>query len=200
MSGSAISIHAVATDSGQVGSLVESAVTTYGRLDFAFNTVGISGSVPGLLAADVDEDAFDKVIAVNPRGVWLCMKYEMPALLMHGGGCGERGLDYWSSGNPTNAASAASKHAVIGMTRSFALAYADQGVRANAVCPGYIDTPMSGRFREHPDVAHQIIRRHPIGRLGTASEVARIVVWLSSDASSFVTGHALIADGGYTAQ
>lgn len=189
------------TDSRQVQDMVAAVLQGYGRLDFAFNNAGISGSTPGVLAADVSEEAFDRVIAVNLRGVWLCMKYEVPAMLAGGGGCIVNTASIMGVvATPTNPAYAASKHGVIGMTKSFALAYAGRGIRVNAVCPGYVDTPMFQRFRADPPLAEQIVARHPIGRLGTAQEIAEAVLWLCSDASSFVTGHALIADGGYTAQ
>jgi NAD(P)-dependent dehydrogenase (short-subunit alcohol dehydrogenase family) len=199
--GEARLIAADVTDSRQVQDMVAAVLEEYGRLDFAFNNAGISGSTPGLLAADVPEDAFDRVIAVNLRGVWLCMKYEVPAMLANGGGCIVNTASIMGVvSTPTNPAYAASKHGVIGMTKSFALAYAGRGIRVNAVCPGYVDTPMFQRFRADPPLAEQIVARHPIGRLGTAEEIAEAVLWLCSDSSSFVTGHALIADGGYTAQ
>jgi NAD(P)-dependent dehydrogenase (short-subunit alcohol dehydrogenase family) len=189
------------TDSTQVQSLVKEAVASFGRLDFAFNNAGISGSTPGVAAADIPEDAFDRVISINLRGVWLCLKYEAPAMLANGGGCIVNTASIMGVvATATNPAYAASKHGVIGLTKSFALAYAAQGLRVNAICPGYIDTPMFDRFRAEPSLEQQIIARHPLGRLGTADEIAQAVVWLCSDASSFVTGHALIADGGYTAQ
>ena len=201
LNGDATFVMADVTQSLQVQKLIASAIDTYGRLDFAFNNAGISGSTPGLLAADVSEETFDRVIAVNLKGVWLGMKHEVPAMLATGGGCIVNTASIMGVvATATNPAYAASKHGVIGMTQSFALAYANQGIRVNAVCPGYIDTPMFERLREQPDVAQQIIARHPIGRLGTAEEIAQAVVWLCSDASSFVTGHALVADGGYTAQ
>jgi NAD(P)-dependent dehydrogenase (short-subunit alcohol dehydrogenase family) len=153
------------------------------------------------MAADVPEEAFDRVIAVNLRGVWLCLKHEVPAMLANGGGAIVNTASIMGVvATATNPAYAASKHGVIGLTKSFALAYADQGLRVNAVCPGYIDTPMFDRIRNDPSLAEQVVARHPIGRLGTPEEVAQAVVWLCSEASSFVTGHALIADGGYTAQ
>ena len=189
------------TASEDVQALVSVAVEAYGRLDYAHNNAGIPGSTAGVIAADVPEEAFDRVIDVNLRGVWLCLKYEVPAMLASGGGAIVNTASIMGVvATEANPAYAASKHAVIGLTKSFALAYAAGGLRVNAVCPGYIDTPMFDRLRADPARAESIVARHPIGRLGTAEEVAQAVLWLCSDASSFVTGHALIADGGYTAQ
>jgi NAD(P)-dependent dehydrogenase (short-subunit alcohol dehydrogenase family) len=199
--GEALSVGADVTDSAQVRGLVAQTIEAYGRLDYAHNNAGISGSTPGVAAADIPEEAFDRVIAVNLRGVWLCLKHEAPAMLANGGGAIVNTASIMGVvATATNPAYAASKHGVIGLTQSFALAYASQGLRVNAICPGYIDTPMFNRFRADPPLMQQIVARHPIGRLGTPEEIAQAVVWLCSDASSFVTGHALIADGGYTAQ
>jgi NAD(P)-dependent dehydrogenase (short-subunit alcohol dehydrogenase family) len=199
--GEALAVAADVTDSPQVQALIARTLDAYGRLDYAHNNAGISGSTPGIPAADIPEDAFDRVIAVNLRGVWLCLKYEVPAMLANGGGAIVNTASIMGViASPTNPAYAASKHGVIGLTQSFALAYAAQGLRVNAICPGYVDTPMFDRFRADPPLMQQIIARHPINRLGTPEEIAHAVTWLCSDASSFVTGHALIADGGYTAQ
>jgi NAD(P)-dependent dehydrogenase (short-subunit alcohol dehydrogenase family) len=199
--GEALSLTADVTDSAQVQAAVARTLEAYGRLDYAHNNAGISGSTPGVAAADIPEDAFDRVIAVNLRGVWLCLKHEVLAMLASGGGAIVNTASIMGVvATATNPAYAASKHGVIGLTKSFALAYADQGLRVNAICPGYVDTPMFDRFRADPPLMQQIISRHPIGRLGTPEEVAQAVVWLCSEASSFVTGHALVADGGYTAQ
>jgi NAD(P)-dependent dehydrogenase (short-subunit alcohol dehydrogenase family) len=199
--GDAKFLQANVTVSEDVQGLVTGALKAYGRLDYAHNNAGISGSTAGVLAADIPEEAFDRVIDVNLRGVWLCLKYEVPAILSSGGGAIVNTASITGVvATEANPAYAASKHGVIGLTKSFALAYAGDGLRVNAVCPGYIDTPMFDRLRADPGRAQSIIARHPVGRLGTADEVAQAVVWLCSDASSFVTGHALIADGGYTAQ
>ena len=142
------------------------------------------------------------MIAINLKGVWLCMRQEVPRMLEQGRGAivntaSIMGLVSY----PGAGAYAASKHGVIGLTKSFALAYAAQGIRVNAVCPGYIDTPMvRGAMARVPDLEQQAVARHPVGRLGTAEEVAEAVLWLCSDAASFVTGHAMVIDGGYVAQ
>jgi NAD(P)-dependent dehydrogenase (short-subunit alcohol dehydrogenase family) len=203
LGGDAAFLRADVTQAVDVVSLVAGAIETYGRLDFAHNNAGISGSMGATVvaAADYPEETFDRVIAINLKGVWLCMKHEVPQMLSQGGGAIVNTASIMGLvASPTNAAYAASKHGVIGLTRSFALAYAADGIRVNAVCPGYIDTPMFARFRADPELERQITARHPVGRIGTADEIAETVVWLCSDAASFVNGHALVADGGYTAQ
>jgi len=144
---------------------------------------------------------WDRVIDINLKGVWLCMKYEIPPMLRQGHGaivntasiCGLVGM-------LDSSAYVASKHGVLGLTKTVALECAKGGIRVNAVCPGWIHTPMVERALSDPAVSAPIIAAHPLGRAGTADEVAEAVVWLCSDAASFVTGHALTVDGGYVAQ
>jgi NAD(P)-dependent dehydrogenase (short-subunit alcohol dehydrogenase family) len=141
------------------------------------------------------------VIAVNLTGVWLCMKYEIVQMLPQGGGtivntASAAGL----VGFPSTSAYVASKHGVVGLTKTAALEYAQQGIRVNCVCPGYIQTPMTAPGMEDPERMARIIAREPIGRVGAPEEVAEAVVWLCSDAASFVTGHTMTVDGGYVAQ
>lgn len=199
----AVFIRADVSRSDQVEAMVARVVELFGRLDFAHNNAGIA-SIPGLVAdagpADVSEEAFDRVIAVNLKGVWLCMKHELPLMVLQQAGAIVNTASIMGIVAGSNAPYVASKHGVVGLTKSFALAYAASGVRVNAVCPGYIDTPLLDRLRVREGMEELIVSRHPIGRLGTADEVAQAVVWLCSDASSFVTGAALVADGGYTAQ
>ena len=173
---------------------------TYGRLDCAHNNAGISSGVRAL-TADYPEERWQQVIAVNLTGVWLCMKYEIPQMLSQGGGtivntASIAGL----IGGAGGAAYTASKHGVVGLTKTAALEYAQQGIRVNCVCPGYIQTPMTASNLSDPERQAQIIAREPIGRVGTPEEVAEAVVWLCSDAASFVTGHTMTVDGGYVAQ
>ena len=138
---------------------------------------------------------------MNLTGVWLCMKYELEQMLHQGGGAivntasvaGLLGLPYGS-------AYVASKHGVVGLTKTAALEYAQQGIRVNCVCPGYIQTPMTAQGMNDPEQMARIIAREPIGRVGQPEEVAEAVVWLCSDAASFVTGHTMTVDGGYVAQ
>ena len=200
LGGDARFIPADVSQPAAVESLVAETVRAYGRLDYAHNNAGIADGGASPLACP--EELFDRVIAVNLKGVWLCMRQEVPRMLEQGRGAivntaSIMGLVSY----PGAGAYVASKHGVIGLTKSFALAYAAQGIRVNAVCPGYIDTPMvRGAMTRDPNMEQRAVARHPIGRLGTADEIAEAVTWLCSDAASFVTGHALIADGGYTAQ
>lgn len=184
----------------QVAGAIEATLNRFGRLDCAFNNAGIEGTHARLV--DYDEDEFSRILAINVTGVFLCLRHEIPALLGSGGGsivntASVTGLVGWR-GAP---AYSASKHAVIGLTRSAALEYARQGIRVNAVCPGVIETPMGLRvLDENPQAREIITARHPMRRLGAPEEVAQAVVWLMSDASSFTTGHALTMDGGLVAQ
>jgi NAD(P)-dependent dehydrogenase (short-subunit alcohol dehydrogenase family) len=187
------------SDEAQVAGLVERAVATFGRLDMAFNNAGIMISPSD--AADEPADNFDRVSAINLRGVWACMKHELRQMREQGSGaivnCSSLG---GLVGLPGRASYHASKHGVLGLTKSAALEYAPRGVRINAVCPGTIDTPMVADMlaKGELDMA-EAIRNQPIGRLGTADEIAAAVLWLCSPGASFVVGVALPVDGGYTA-
>jgi NAD(P)-dependent dehydrogenase (short-subunit alcohol dehydrogenase family) len=185
------------TDSASVREMVGFCVGTFGRLDFAYNNAGITGHVHTDVA-DADEEMFDRVMATNVRGTWLSMKYEVPAILAAGGGaivnCSSgAGL----RGGPRSSAYYASKHAVLGMTKSVALEYAARGIRANAVCPGLTLTGIvETGFADAPDKLAYLLGRIPMGRPGQPDEVARAVTWLCSDESSFITGTAIPVDGG----
>jgi NAD(P)-dependent dehydrogenase (short-subunit alcohol dehydrogenase family) len=188
------------SEEDQVAAMVDRTVDTFGRLDMAFNNAGIQA--PPTDAADEAADLFDRVNAVNLRGVWACMKHELRAMRPQGAGaivnCSSLG---GLVGLPGRAAYHASKHGVIGLTRSAALEYAPRGVRINAICPGTFDTPMvaamlaNGELDEAAALAAQ-----PIGRLGRPDEIAATVLWLCSPGASFIVGVALPVDGGYTAQ
>ncbi|WP_277184144.1 glucose 1-dehydrogenase [Caballeronia sp. BR00000012568055] len=187
------------TDEAQVAHMVNQTVTTFGRLDAAFNNAGIQ--VPPSDAADEPAENFEKVTAVNLRGVWACMKHELNHMRKQGSGaivnCSSLG---GLVGLPGRAAYHASKHGVIGLTRSAALEYAPRGIRINAICPGTFDTPMVAEMlQKQADAMKEILREQPIGRLGRAEEIADAVLWLCSSGSSFVIGHALAIDGGFTA-
>lgn len=188
------------SEEDQVAALVERAVTAFGRLDMTFNNAGIQ--VPPSDAADEPADIFDRVNAINLRGVWASMKHELRQMRTQGSGaivnCSSLG---GLVGLPGRAAYHASKHGVIGLTRSAALEYAPRGIRINAICPGTIETPMVADMiaQGELDMA-EAVANQPIGRLGRAEEIAAAVLWLCSPGASFVLGVALPVDGGYTAQ
>ncbi|MGW6306047.1 SDR family NAD(P)-dependent oxidoreductase [Streptomyces niveus] len=188
------------TDENQVAAAVDRTVETFGRLDMAYNNAGIMP--PPTDAADESADQFDRVQDINLRGIWASVKHELRHMRTQGSGaivnCSSLG---GLVGNPGRAAYHASKHGVIGLTKSVALEYGSRGVRINAVCPGTISTPMVDAMVE----GGELDRDHAEGgqaidRLGTADEIAQAVLWLCSDGASYVTGIALPVDGGYTAQ
>ena len=192
----------VATDVSkktQVKELVERTLQKFGRLDIAFNNAGIE-QVP-LPFLEQDEETFDQVVDINAKGVWLCMKYEIPAMLKTGGGSIVNTASVFGViGVPGNEIYIASKHAVIGLTKSAAVEFGKQGIRVNAILPGVVDTDMYQRFAgEKPEFRAQMTAMHPIGRIGKSEEIADAAIWLSSSKSSFVTGHSLLVDGGFTA-
>jgi NAD(P)-dependent dehydrogenase (short-subunit alcohol dehydrogenase family) len=187
-------------DEAQVAAMVDRSVSTFGRLDMAFNNAGIQ--VPPSDAADEPAATFDRVTAINLRGVWACMKHELRQMREQGSGaivnCSSLG---GLVGLPGRAAYHASKHGVIGLTRSAALEYAARGVRINAVCPGTIETPMVTDMVAKGELDLAEARKDaPIGRLGQEEEIAAAVLWLCSPGASFVVGVALPVDGGYTAR
>ena len=188
------------TKASEVEAMINRTVEIYGRLDCAHNNAGIIGT--GGPTADCTEENWERTININLKGVWLCMKYEIPQMLQQGGGAivntsSLAGL-VGSKGHP---AYIASKHGVIGLTKAAALEYADANIRVNAVCPGHTRTPMIEYIAAtDPQFKSDRIARCPLGRMGTPAEIAEAVVWLCSDAASFVTGHAMAVDGGYTVQ
>jgi NAD(P)-dependent dehydrogenase (short-subunit alcohol dehydrogenase family) len=187
---------------GQVEAMVSKTVATFGRIDCAFNNAGIAGPGGGARTANYPEEGFDQVIAINLKGVWLCMKCEIPQMLKVGGGAivntaSAAGL----IGLPGACAYVAAKHGVVGLTRTAALEYAQKNIRVNCVCPGFIRTPMLERGLDAGRLSvEQINAMEPVGRMGTPEEIAESVLWLMSDAASFVTGHPLSIDGGYVAR
>jgi NAD(P)-dependent dehydrogenase (short-subunit alcohol dehydrogenase family) len=194
----AIAVRCDVTREADAAAMVERAVSAFGRLDAAFNNAGIQA--PPVETADASAEDFDRVIAVNLRGVWASMKHELRQMRRQGSGaivnCSSLG---GLVGIADRAIYHASKHGVIGLTKSAALEYAAKGIRINAVCPGIVDTPMVASMLEgQADLMKALMRAQPIGRLGRPEEIAAAVVWLCSPGASFVVGHALAVDGGYT--
>lgn len=188
------------SDETQVAAVVDQTVARFGRLDMAFNNAGIM--TPPADAADEPADAFDRVTAVNLRGVWACMKHELAQMRSQGSGaivnCSSLG---GLVGGARRASYHATKHGVLGLTRSAALEYAPRGVRINAVCPGTIETPMVDRMASAGELdLDATLAGTPMARLGRSEEIASAVLWLCSPGASYVTGVALPVDGGYTAQ
>lgn len=198
--GESIFVKADVSQAADVETLIAKAVETYGRLDCAFNNAGIEGGVKPTI--DCTEEEFDRTIAVNLTGVWLCMKYEIQQMLSQGGGtivntASAAGL----VGFPGLPDYVASKHGVVGLTKTAALEYAKSGIRVNAVCPGVIQTPMVERGAQlSPGFDELAVSMEPVGRFGQPAEVGEAVVWLCSDAASFVTGIPMQVDGGLVAQ
>ncbi|MGQ0674442.1 MAG: SDR family oxidoreductase [Hyphomicrobium sp.] len=201
LGGRALAVRCDVTRAEDVTAALAKTVEAFGRLDFAFNNAGIEPRKP-VPTADYEEQEWHRIIDTNLRGVFLCMKHEIPLILEQGGGAivntssgaGVIGI----KGSP---AYTAAKHGVIGLTRSAALDYAAQNIRINAVCPGYIDTPMMARFTGGtPQGRAKVIAEEPVGRMGMPEEIAAAVVWLCSDFAAFVIGHAMVIDGGQTVQ
>lgn len=184
----------------QVEGMVAQTVEKYGRLDYAFNNAGIEGAMAE--TANYPEDVFDRVIAINLKAVWLCMKYELPQMLKQGRGViVNTASDAGLVGLAGAAAYNASKHGVVGLTKTAALEYATRNIRVNCVCPGFIRTAMVERVIDRGSIGEdQMIASEPMGRIGKPEEIAAGVLWLLSDAASFVTGHAMSIDGGYIAR
>ena len=184
-----------------VKAMIDNTLAAFGRLDCAFNNAGIAGwqvDAAGQKTAEWSEEAFDRMIAVNLKGVWLCLRHELVQMQAQGGGAIVNTASIAGLvGLPAASAYVAAKHGVIGLTRTAALEYAEVGIRVNAVCPGYIKTPMTAGMT--PARGAAVLARTPMKRLGEAEEIAEMVVWLCSERASFVTGVAYNVDGGYMA-
>lgn len=198
--GEALFIKCDVSKSSDVKNMVSKTIATFGRLDFAFNNAGIEGESASV--QDCSEENWDKTIGVNLKGVWLCMKYEIHEMIKQRKGviinCSSVAGLVGFAGSP---AYVASKHGVIGLTKTAALEYAKDGIRVNAVCPGVIKTAMIDRLTgEKEEVEKKFIGLEPMARMGKPEEIANTVVWMCSDEASFVTGHAMAVDGGFVAQ
>ena len=204
--GQAMALHTDVADPAAVEAMAQAVVDRYGRLDCAFNAAGVGGE--GKTATELSWELWQRTISINLSGVFLCMQQELRHMVAAGGGaiCNVASI-YGLTGSGAGAVTGerqpaynASKHGVIGLTKSAALDYAHAGVRINAVCPGHIETPMTHYYAEHPKAKERLLRRYAGGRMGQPDEVAAAALWLCSDAASFVTGTAMAVDGGFLAQ
>jgi NAD(P)-dependent dehydrogenase (short-subunit alcohol dehydrogenase family) len=194
--GEAIFVHADVSKPSNCENMVKATLDKYGRLDFACNNAGIGGDQNP--TADYSIEAWGKAIAVNLSGVFYCMKYEIPAMLKSGGGSIINMASILGRVGFAGAVGyVAAKHGVLGLTKTAAIEYAPHGIRVNVVGPGFISTPLIRELEDDPAVKNMLISLHPIGRLGKPEEVAELVIWLSSDKASFITGAYYPVDGGY---
>lgn len=197
--GDAIFVRADVSNPGDCQAMVAATLEKYGRLDIAFNNAGIGGEAN--LTADYSVDGWRKVIDINLSSVFYCMKYEIPAMLQNGGGAIVNMASILGRVAFQNSPGyVAAKHGVVGLSKNAAVEYAKQGLRINSVGPGFIRTPLIAGLEEDAKIRDHLISLHPVGRLGEAEEVAELVIWLSSDKASFVTGAYYAIDGGYLAQ
>jgi NAD(P)-dependent dehydrogenase (short-subunit alcohol dehydrogenase family) len=198
LGGRVLAVTCDVTRTEDVKAALDKTIETFGRLDFAFNNAGVEQKLAP--AAELEEAEWDRIVNTDLRGVFLCLKHEIPLMLKQGGGA----IVNTSSGAGVKgfkgqAAYVAAKHGVVGLTKAAALDYASSNIRINAVCPGIIDTPMMDRFTGGTTEGRErVIAQEPIGRMGKPEEIAAAVVWLCSDAAAFVVGHAMVIDGGQT--
>ncbi len=199
LGGEAMFLKSDVSKESDVKAMIEHTLATFGRLDFAFNNAGIEQALTPL--PDQSQEAYDQIMNINVKGVWLSLKHEIPAMLKTGGGAIVNNSSVAGLiGFALAPVYVASKHAVTGLTKSVALEYATQNVRVNAVAPGAIDTRMFRDFATAPEVRRMLESAQPMGRIGQPKEIASTVLWLCSDSASFVTGQTFPIDGGYTAQ
>lgn len=199
-SNKSVYVHCDVTLEGDIKNLVNNTILKFGRIDCAFNNAGIEGITNETI--DCTNENWEKTLNTNLRSVWWCMKYQIPEMIKTGGGsivnCSSIAGLVGFIGSP---AYVASKHGVIGITQTAALEYAKKNIRVNAVCPGVIHTSMIDRFvQDDANVMQVLVDNSPLGRIGKPEEIANVVLWLCSNSSSFVTGHSLVADGGWTAR
>lgn len=201
--GEAIFVRADVSNPEEVQAMIEQTLHTYDRLDFAFNNAGVEGELAP--TADYPEETWRRVLEINLTGAWLCMKHQIPVMLRQGGGVIVNNASILGLVGFANApAYTAAKHGLLGLTKTAAIEYAAQGIRINAVCPGFIATPMVMERGVHAGsdaaVHKQIAELHPIQRMGRSEEIASAVLWLCSEGASFVAGHPLVVDGGYVSR
>jgi NAD(P)-dependent dehydrogenase (short-subunit alcohol dehydrogenase family) len=197
--GDALFVKADVSKASEVETLIQKAVEKFGRLDIAFNNAGVEGVWVPIIKQS--EEEWDQTIDVNLKGVWLCLKYEIRQMLKQGGGGSIVNMASITGlvGAAGAAAYSASKHGVMGLTKSAALETAKNKIRINAVCPAVVETPMGKRLFGAPPVHKYVLSCHPIGRFGKTTEIAEAVVWICSDKASFMTGQSLVLDGGFLA-
>jgi NAD(P)-dependent dehydrogenase (short-subunit alcohol dehydrogenase family) len=197
--GDGLFVRADVSHASEVEALIQKTVDKFGRLDIAFNNAGVE-SVWAPIVRQSEED-WDRIISINLKGVWLCLKYEIRQMLKQGGAGAIVNMSSITGlvGAVGAAAYSASKHGVIGLTQTAALENAKSGIRINAVCPGFTQTPMADRIFRVPGVQKYVVSCQPIGRLGRPTEIAEAVVWMCSDRASFMTGQSLVLDGGFLA-
>jgi NAD(P)-dependent dehydrogenase (short-subunit alcohol dehydrogenase family) len=199
LGGEALFVKTDVSKASDVKAMIDQTLATFGRLDFAFNNAGVEQLLTPL--PDQSEESYDQIMDINVKGVWLSLKHEIPAMLKTGGGAIVNNSSIAGLvGFARAPVYVASKHAVVGLTRSVALEYAQQNVRVNAVAPGAIETRMFRDFATAPEVRQMLESAHPMGRIGQPEEIASTVIWLCSDGASFVTGQIFPVDGGYSAQ
>ncbi len=198
--GQAIYCQADVTVANQVSAMVDDVIRQFGRLDCAFNNAGAAEPISNTV--DLSEEDFDRVISTNLKAAWLCMKYQIPAMLNSGGGAIVNMSSVWgvvatSMGVP---AYVASKHGVIGLSKAAALEFGSKGIRVNCISPAWVPTEANAPVLDNADLLGMILAQHPIGRLGTTLDVANAVKWMCSDEASWYTAQNLVLDGGYSAQ
>jgi len=199
--GEVLTVNADVSKEQEVKNLIKQTKDTFGRIDYLCNNAGVGGEL--ITTADYTTEQWDRVININLRGQWLCMKYAIPVMLTNGGGSIVNVTSILGTVGFENApAYVAAKHGLEGLTKTAAIEYSAKGIRVNSVAPGFIETPMLDKagITTDPETKKSIISLHPIGRLGKPKEIADTIVWLCSEEASFITGHTLLADGGYTSR
>jgi len=198
--GESIFLQADVSKSTDVQKMVANTIASFGRLDFAFNNAGTAEPISSTV--DLTEEEFDRVFDLNARGTWLCMKYQIPEMLKHGGGSIVNMASVWSVLGTSMGVPAyvASKHAVVGLTKATAMEFAAKGIRVNCISPAWVPTEGNSPVLDNPELREPIVAQHPLGRLGTTLDVANAVKWMCSDEASWFTSQNMVLDGGYCTQ